>query len=135
MTSLLDQLTTMTVKFPNFHVDTSAYALHRLPAGFTEWMKGVGQGRVMFGTNWPMLAPEKCLAGLHGLGLSEDQIKNNLVFTGVKVGDTILSHAADAGADFLVMGGYGHSRLREFILGGVTRGILGTMTVPVLMSH
>jgi nucleotide-binding universal stress UspA family protein len=51
------------------------------------------------------------------------------------VGDTILSHAADAGADFLVMGGYGHSRLREFILGGVTRGILGTMTVPVLMSH
>ena len=49
--------------------------------------------------------------------------------------DTILSHAADAGTDFLVMGGYGHSRLREFILGGVTRGILATMTVPVLMSH
>ncbi|HLH92869.1 MAG TPA: universal stress protein [Xanthobacteraceae bacterium] len=49
--------------------------------------------------------------------------------------DTILSHAADVGSDFLVMGGYGHSRLREFILGGVTRGILATMTVPVLMSH
>jgi nucleotide-binding universal stress UspA family protein len=49
--------------------------------------------------------------------------------------DTILSHAADVGTDFLVMGGYGHSRLREFILGGVTRGILATMTVPVLMSH
>ena len=47
----------------------------------------------------------------------------------------ILSHAADAGADLLIMGGYGHSRLREFILGGVTRGILRTMTVPVLMSH
>jgi nucleotide-binding universal stress UspA family protein len=51
------------------------------------------------------------------------------------VPDTILSHAADADADLLVMGGYGHSRLREFILGGVTRGILRTMTVPVLMSH
>ncbi len=51
------------------------------------------------------------------------------------VTDTILSHAADREADFLVMGGYGHSRLREFILGGVTRGILRTMTLPVLMSH
>ena len=36
----------------------------------------------------------------------------------------ILAHAADSGADFMVMGGYGHSRLREFILGGVTRSIL-----------
>jgi len=51
------------------------------------------------------------------------------------VSDTILSHAADRGADLLVMGGYGHSRLREFILGGATRGILRTMTLPVLMSH
>jgi len=49
--------------------------------------------------------------------------------------DVILSYAADSGADFMVMGGYGHSRLREFILGGVTRGILAEMTVPVLMSH
>jgi nucleotide-binding universal stress UspA family protein len=51
------------------------------------------------------------------------------------VTDTILSHAADTDADFLVMGGYGHSRLREFVLGGVTRGILRTMTAPVLMAH
>jgi nucleotide-binding universal stress UspA family protein len=35
----------------------------------------------------------------------------------------------------IVMGGYGHSRLREFVLGWVTRGILQSMTVPVLMSH
>ena len=35
----------------------------------------------------------------------------------------------------IVMGGYGHSRLREFVLGGATRSILNTMTVPVLMSH
>ena len=51
------------------------------------------------------------------------------------VANTILSHAADSSADFLVMGGYGHSRLREFILGGVTREILASMTIPVLMSH
>lgn len=53
----------------------------------------------------------------------------------ISIENVILSYAADNGADFLVMGGYGHSRLREFILGGVTRGILASMTVPVLMSH
>jgi len=53
----------------------------------------------------------------------------------VDVESAILSHVADTGADFLVMGGYGHSRLREFVLGGVTRSILTSMTVPVLMSH
>jgi nucleotide-binding universal stress UspA family protein len=51
------------------------------------------------------------------------------------VASVILSHAADTGADMLVMGGYGHSRLREFILGGATRAILSSMTVPTLMSH
>ena len=51
------------------------------------------------------------------------------------VEDVLLSHAADSGADFMIMGGYGHSRLREFVLGGVTRSILRTMTVPTLMSH
>ena len=49
--------------------------------------------------------------------------------------NAILSYAADSGTDFLVMGGYGHSRLREFILGGVTRSMLQSMTVPVLLSH
>lgn len=53
----------------------------------------------------------------------------------IDVPSTILSHAADSDADMLVMGGYGHSRLREFILGGTTRSLLESMTVPVLMSH
>ena len=53
----------------------------------------------------------------------------------VDVANVILSHAADCGASMIVMGGYGHSRLREFVLGGATRGILSTMTVPVFMSH
>jgi nucleotide-binding universal stress UspA family protein len=58
-----------------------------------------------------------------------------IVATEGDIASTILSHAADVSADFLVMGGYGHSRLREFILGGVTRGILAAMTVPTLLSH
>jgi nucleotide-binding universal stress UspA family protein len=49
--------------------------------------------------------------------------------------NTILSTASDIGADMLVMGGYGHSRLREFILGGVTRGIFRSLTLPALISH
>lgn len=48
---------------------------------------------------------------------------------------TILSIAADTGIDLIVMGGYGHSTLNERILGGVTRGMLRSMTVPTLMSH
>jgi nucleotide-binding universal stress UspA family protein len=48
---------------------------------------------------------------------------------------TILSLAAEEGLDMLVMGAYGQSRLQEGILGGVTRDMLQTMTVPVLMSH
>ena len=53
----------------------------------------------------------------------------------IDVADTLLSLAADTSADFIVMGGYGHSRLREFVLGGATRGILASMTVPTLLSH
>jgi nucleotide-binding universal stress UspA family protein len=58
-----------------------------------------------------------------------------LVAPDVDVANAILSYAADSTADFIVMGGYGHSRLREFVLGGATRGILESMTVPVLISH
>jgi nucleotide-binding universal stress UspA family protein len=67
----------------------------------------------------------------HGLNV---EVKRT-VASNIDVADVILSHAADAGSDFIVMGGYGHSRLREFVLGGVTRSIFRTMTVPVLMSH
>lgn len=54
---------------------------------------------------------------------------------GGRVGAYLLSEAADCGADLLVMGCYGHSRLRERLLGGATRSILEAMTVPVLMMH
>lgn len=68
----IDELTTMAIKFPNFYVDTSAYALHRLPPAFAEWMKGIGKSRAMFGTNWPMLRPALCLKGLKDLGLDAE---------------------------------------------------------------
>jgi nucleotide-binding universal stress UspA family protein len=51
------------------------------------------------------------------------------------VGDQLLSRASEIGADLLVSGGYGHSRLCEWVLGGVTRHLLAHMTVPTLFSH
>ncbi len=67
----------------------------------------------------------------HGLKVDLERIPRG----DVDVADALLSHAADSGADFLVMGGYGHSRLREFVLGGVTRSIFRSMTIPTLMAH
>jgi len=78
---------------------------------------------------------------------SSDQLINHLARRGiaakvqrlaVESGDVqgaILSIAAESNMGLLVMGGYGHSRLHERILGGVTRGMFESMTVPVLMSH
>ena len=67
----------------------------------------------------------------HGLNVEVQRITRS----DLDVADALLSHATDADVDFIVMGGYGHSRLREFVLGGVTRSILRSMVVPVLMSH
>lgn len=62
-------------------------------------------------------------------------IEVSLQQTGIDVGNALLSMAADRNADLIVMGGYGHARLRELLLGGATETVLRTMTVPVLMSH
>lgn len=69
----IDELTTLTIKFPNFYVDTSAYSAKRFPARFVDYMKGIGRDRVMFGSNWPMIAPRQCLSGLEQLGLTDAQ--------------------------------------------------------------
>ena len=53
----------------------------------------------------------------------------------IAISDLLLSRAADLGADLIVAGAYHHSRLREALLGGVSRGLLQHTTVPVLMSH
>lgn len=59
----------------------------------------------------------------------------SMIARDIDVGNVLLSRAADLGVDLLVMGAYGRSRLREFILGGASRDILRHMTLPVLMSH
>lgn len=67
----------------------------------------------------------------HGIGTESTSIP----YKAVDIGNTILNHVSDTGADLLVMGAYGHSRLREIVLGGATRTLLRSLTVPVLMSH
>ena len=66
--------------------------------------------------------------GVH-VNAKESRTKN------IRVGDEILSRAADEAADLIVMGAYGHSRMRELVFGGATREVLEHMTVPVFMSH
>jgi nucleotide-binding universal stress UspA family protein len=67
----------------------------------------------------------------HGVKVDVQRIETR----DLDVGNALLSHVASETADLLVMGGYGHSRLREIMLGGAPRTVLHDMTVPVLMSH
>lgn len=72
------------------------------------------------------------------LTLARHNVKANalkMINPDISFADELLSQVSDQGADLLVMGSYGHSRVREFVFGGVTRDILQHMTVPVLMSH
>ncbi|MDR5777495.1 MULTISPECIES: universal stress protein [unclassified Caballeronia] len=86
--------------------------------------------------------------GAHGERIPGADIAKSLARHGVKAeispsvgatdasaGELLLSRAADLNADLVVMGGYGHARWQELVLGGVTRTLLASMTVPVLMSH
>jgi uncharacterized protein len=68
----MDEVLSLVTKYPNLYVDTSAYAVHRLPAELVAFMRGRGRNRVMFGTNWPMLSPARCLERLPDLGLDEE---------------------------------------------------------------
>lgn len=54
---------------------------------------------------------------------------------GIGVGNVILNTASDAGSDLIVMGAYGHSRMRQWVMGGASRTLLSSMTVPVLLAH
>jgi nucleotide-binding universal stress UspA family protein len=80
------------------------------------------------------LAPDTTIAA----SLARHGIKATVrtsVAADIGVGDEILSRVADVGADLLVMGAYGHSRMREIIFGGATRHLMRHMTVPTLFSH
>jgi nucleotide-binding universal stress UspA family protein len=67
----------------------------------------------------------------HGLAVTVEQVPG----PETSVAAALLNHASDKGYDLVVMGGYGHSRMREFFFGGATAEILSTMTVPVIMVH
>ncbi len=67
----------------------------------------------------------------HGLNVTLETISS----PETSVSDALLNFVSDNGVDMVVMGGYGHSRMREFVLGGATYGMLKSMTVPVVMAH
>jgi len=63
-------------------------------------------------------------------------VENNpVVIDDISVAEMLLSRASDYGADLIVMGAYGHSRLREYTFGGTTKTMFDSMTIPVLMTH
>jgi nucleotide-binding universal stress UspA family protein len=67
----------------------------------------------------------------HGIKAEPEVLRSD----NISAADLLLSRLTDLGADSLVMGCFGHSRLRELVLGGMTRDVLRHMTVPVLLSH
>ncbi|HKK53169.1 MAG TPA: amidohydrolase family protein, partial [Myxococcota bacterium] len=68
----IDEVISLCHKYPNFFVDTSAWAVDRLPSALVGFMRREGRHRVLFGTNWPMLSPSRCLEGLEALELSDE---------------------------------------------------------------
>jgi len=79
-------------------------------------------------------SPGEALAaylGLHGLKATVESLDPQ----GKSIGKALLEHARGQGVDLLVMGAWGHSRIREMILGGVTREVLAQTTLPLLMAH
>jgi hypothetical protein len=67
-----NEMIALATKYPNVYIDTSAYAAHRYPAELVEYLRGHGRGKVLFGTNYPMITPGKALHGLDQLGLDDN---------------------------------------------------------------
>jgi predicted TIM-barrel fold metal-dependent hydrolase len=67
-----NEIISLATKYPNVYIDTSAYKVKRLPSELVEYMGRHGRRKVMFGTNYPMLTAEACLAGVADLGLDEE---------------------------------------------------------------
>ncbi|WP_244231148.1 amidohydrolase family protein [Saccharomonospora piscinae] len=68
----IHEVLSLATKYPNFYVDTSAYAVHRLPGELVEFMRGRGRERVLFGSNYPMITAAECLRRLDELGLDDE---------------------------------------------------------------
>jgi nucleotide-binding universal stress UspA family protein len=76
---------------------------------------------------------ERLAAALAQGGL--DAVARDVQAGGRSIGAALQEAAAEAGAGMLVMGGFGHSRFRDLILGGATKGVLTDLRMPVLLSH
>lgn len=66
-----EEMVAVATKHPNVYIDTSAYTVRRYPAALVQYLRGPGTRKVLFGSNWPMIAPRKALEGLDELGLPE----------------------------------------------------------------
>ena len=116
-----------TTIFPSMISSTSAQPASRLAA-----IKGVTPGYPLRGALRIAPAPDAADAPAHGIP-APDHVRRDI--KGVGVGSTILNAAADYSADLIVMGAYGHSKFREWAMGGATASILKSMTVPIMFSH
>jgi len=67
-----DEMVSLATKYENVYIDTSAYTPERYPDALVQFMKGPGKRKVLFGSNYPMIQPSKCMEQLDALGLSED---------------------------------------------------------------
>ncbi|TIP95413.1 MAG: universal stress protein, partial [Mesorhizobium sp.] len=76
---------------------------------------------------------ERLAQGLRTRGLAAGAA--SIQAEGRSIGTALQEHALKIGGNLLVMGGYGHSRIRDFVLGGATEGILSELRLPVLLSH
>jgi len=66
-----EEMIAVATKHPNVYIDTSAYTVQRYPAQLVAYLRAHGAGKVLFGSNWPMIAPRKALLGLDELALPE----------------------------------------------------------------
>ncbi|MDX1733035.1 MAG: amidohydrolase family protein [Halioglobus sp.] len=66
------EMIAVATKFPNVYIDTSAYVPKRYPDELVSYLRGHGRGKVMFGTNYPMITPDRCMEQLDDLGLDEE---------------------------------------------------------------
>jgi predicted TIM-barrel fold metal-dependent hydrolase len=68
----VEEMIAVATKHPNVYIDTSAYTVKRYPPRLVEYLKAHGRGKVLFGTNWPMISPARALDGLEALSLAAD---------------------------------------------------------------
>jgi uncharacterized protein len=67
-----EEMVAVATKHPNVYIDTSAYTVRRYPPALVAYLRTHGAAKVLFGSNWPMIAPHKALEGLDELGLPDD---------------------------------------------------------------